>query len=86
LILLTIATSNSSLSSKLFHIYSNKDLKGLKNSPRANPSAGETKRVPKVENAPDTGYIDDISPLSIKKVVSTEIITRNLIYRVIIIA
>ena len=27
--------------------------------------SGETKRVPKVEKAPDTGYIEDISPLSI---------------------
>lgn len=31
--------------------------------PRVNPKAGETKRVPKVENAPVTGYMEDISPL-----------------------
>ena len=48
------------------HIYSNNNLeKSLKNSPRVNPSAGETKRVPKVEKAPDTGYIEDISPLRV---------------------
>jgi hypothetical protein len=50
-----------------------------------NPSAGETKRVPKVEKAPDTGYIEDISQLQ-KRIVSTKLIIRNLLYRIIIIA
>ena len=53
------------------------------NSPSVNPSAGETKRVPKVEKAPDTGYIEDISPLSInqRELQVLKLITIKLAYR-----
>jgi hypothetical protein len=65
-------------------MYSNNYLKLNKiNSPRVNPSAGETKRVPKVEKAPDTGYIEDISALNIYqfKLCELNLIRIRLAYR-----
>lgn len=52
--------------------------------PRVNPSAGETKRVAKVAKAPDTGYIEDISPLHFDvKREYLYVIARRWAYRVI---
>jgi hypothetical protein len=44
--------------------------------PNVNPSAGETNLAPKIEKAPDTGNMADISPLSFICSISPKICVR----------